>query len=127
VRESLFREQLARVLEDARVKNAMLLEAQRQASDGSAQAYQWKKALSVTDSNQTAANTNLQIARDEIAMLEHDMKRLKNENVGLKSSLDKAERLVFYLHTYVYVYTYLYTYIYVYIYMYIYIHILHMY
>lgn len=28
-------------------------------------------------------------------MLEHDMKRLKNENFGLKSSLDKAERLVY--------------------------------
>lgn len=30
MRESVYREQLARVLEDARVKNAMLLEAQRQ-------------------------------------------------------------------------------------------------
>jgi hypothetical protein len=28
-------------------------------------------------------------------MLEHDMKRLKNENFGLKFSLDKAERLVY--------------------------------
>jgi hypothetical protein len=30
VRESVYRDQLARVLEDARVKNAMMLEAQRQ-------------------------------------------------------------------------------------------------
>ena len=30
MRESVYREQLARVLEDSRVKNAMLLEAQRQ-------------------------------------------------------------------------------------------------
>ena len=30
MRESVYRDQLARVLEDARVKNAMMLEAQRQ-------------------------------------------------------------------------------------------------
>ena len=34
----------------------------------------------------------LQISRDEIAMLEHDLKRLKIENSGLRSSLEKAER-----------------------------------
>ena len=33
MRESVYREQLARVLEDARVKNAMLLEAQRQVKE----------------------------------------------------------------------------------------------
>jgi hypothetical protein len=37
VRESVYRDQLARVLEDARVKNAMLLEAQRQV--------QWRLSL----------------------------------------------------------------------------------
>ena len=37
VREAAYRDQLGRVLEDARVKNAELLESQRQASDGNAQ------------------------------------------------------------------------------------------
>ena len=37
VREAAYRDQLSRVLEDARVKNAELLESQRQASDGNAQ------------------------------------------------------------------------------------------
>ena len=35
-----------------------------------------------------------QISRDEIAMLEHDLKRLKIENAGLRNSLEKAEMLV---------------------------------
>jgi hypothetical protein len=34
----------------------------------------------------------IQISRDEIAMLEHELRRAKSDNAGLRVQLEKAER-----------------------------------
>ena len=35
---------------------------------------------------------SMKISRDEVAMLEHELRRAKSENAGLRVQLDKAER-----------------------------------
>jgi hypothetical protein len=95
VREMSYREQLTRVLEEARVRHAELAELRRQSADRSAQAGMWRRAASEIDVTQAATTTQLQIAREEVAMLEHELHRAKDENAGLRRALGSADRLVY--------------------------------
>jgi predicted RNase H-like nuclease (RuvC/YqgF family) len=65
------------------------------ASEGSTQAYEWRKNLAVAENVQTATSSNLQIAQEEIFKLNKNLKKMQNENKSLQSCLEKAERLVY--------------------------------
>ena len=98
VRESSYREQLTRSLTSAKLIQAELIEAKQQATSGSAQAFQWRNANKESDLSLAAAETAVRIARDEIVMLEHHVKRVERENVELKNELQRADRLVYGAH-----------------------------
>ena len=95
VREAAYRDQLGRVLEEARLQRAQLLEAQRQLSSGSLQTYKWQRAAKEADVTQASAASSLQIAREEIGMLEHEMARLREANWNLSRGLERADKLVY--------------------------------
>lgn len=95
VREASYRDQLSRALTQSRLQHAELLEAKQQASSGSAQAFQWRNATRESDLSIAAAETSLRISRDEVAMLEHQLRRVEEENAELKSELQRSDRLVY--------------------------------
>lgn len=95
VREASYRDQLSRALTQSRLQHAELLEAKQQASAGSAQAFQWRNATKESDLSIAAAETALRIARDEVAMLEHQLHRVEEENAELKSELQRSDRLIY--------------------------------
>lgn len=94
-REAIYRAQLAEALKDVRVKSAELAEAKQQASVGSVEAQQWRKVSKESELSIAAAETSLQIARDEVGMLEFELKRVRNENAALKQELYRADKLIF--------------------------------
>jgi regulator of replication initiation timing len=65
------------------------------ASEGSTQAYEWRKNLAAVENVQTATSSNLQIAQKEIIKLNKNLKKLQNENNSLQLCLERAERLVY--------------------------------
>ena len=95
VREGTYREQLSNSLEENRLQRAELLEAQKQAQSVSSEAHMWKKQAAAADMTHTTAATTVQIARDEISMLEHELARVKEDNYALQRSLQRAEKLVY--------------------------------
>lgn len=95
VREATYRDQLSKALEESRLQRAEYLEVKRQATNGQAQAYQWKHIAQETDVSTSATVTALQIARDEIAMLENELKRVKADNMKLQRSAQRNETLVY--------------------------------
>lgn len=95
VREASYRDQLSRALTQSRLQHAELLEAKQQAAAGSAQAFQWRNATKESDLSIAAAETSLRIARDEVAMLEHHLRRVEEENAELKSELQRSDRLIY--------------------------------
>ncbi len=95
VRESSYRDQLSRALTDYRTQRAELLEAQQQATKGTAQAFQWRNVTKESDMSIAAAETAARIAREEIDMLERHLRQVETENAELKSELHRADRLVY--------------------------------
>lgn len=86
---------MARVLEESRLQRAELLEARRQASNGTVQANEWRNAVKESDLSNTVAATSLQIANQEISMLDHQLQRLKQENDSLNQALNRSDKLVY--------------------------------
>ena len=82
--EASYRDQLSKVIEDARIQRAECIEAKRIASDLHAKAYQWRTMAQDNDVHASANNTSLHIAHDEIRMLEMEVKRLKTEVMRYK-------------------------------------------
>ena len=82
--EASYREQLSKIIEDARIQRAECNEAKRIASDVQAKAYQWRTIAQDNDVHVSANNTSLHIAQDEIRMLEMEVKRLKTEIIRYK-------------------------------------------
>jgi len=95
VREGTYREQLSRALDDNRLQRAELLETQKQLQSTTSEGYMWRKQAQEADMTHTTGTTTLQIARDEISMLEHELARVKEDNYALQQSLHKAEKLVY--------------------------------
>lgn len=94
-REASFRNQLARAIEEARIKSAELIEARQQASSGSVQAQQWRKVSQESDLSVAAAQSTVQIAREEVAMLEFELRRAQDESAALRQELLRADKLIF--------------------------------
>ncbi len=93
VRESSYRDQLSKSLEDNRVQRAELLEAKKQATEAAAEAFQYKK-MSVdhgTDGNATA----LHVARNEITFLESELEKARADNHALQVSANRHEKLLY--------------------------------
>jgi len=97
-RETSYREQLGRALTQSRLQHAELLEAKQQAASGSAQAFQWRNASQESALSIAAAETSAQIARDEVSMLEHALRRVEQENADLKDELQRADRMIYGAH-----------------------------
>lgn len=89
------RERLTKTIEEARLQRAELIEAKRQASNGSAQVHSWKAAVKESDITAATTATALQIAQDEVAMLEHELKRVKADHAALVKLVHKNEKLVY--------------------------------
>jgi chromosome segregation ATPase len=94
-RETSYRNQLARALEETRIKSAELIEARQQASSGSVQAQQWRKVSQESDLSIAAAQSTVQIAREEVAMLEFELRRAQDESAALRQELLRADKLIF--------------------------------
>ena len=95
VRESTYRQQLSKALEENRLQRAELLESKNQTQSITSAAYQWKKTAQEADMTHSTSATSLHIAQDEISMLEHELARVKEDNFALQQSLDKARRAVY--------------------------------
>ena len=95
VRESTYREQLNNSLEENRLQRAEMLEAQKQAQNIQSEAMTWRKQAEQADMTYTTSATTVQIAKDEIRMLEYELNRVKEDNYALQQSLIKAEKLVY--------------------------------
>eukprot|EP01041_Mallomonas_annulata_P002209 gene2209-4296_t len=94
-REASYREQLGRLIEDSRLQHAELVQCQWQTSTYEASLSQLKRALHEANTVQATMNAELSIARDEVAMLEHEIKRQQDENVSLSHVLHRTESLVY--------------------------------
>ena len=86
-RENEYRQQLAKSIEECRLQQAELIEVKRQASEAAAEAYAWKKAAQDSDSHHVVERKEIQIAKDEVIMLEHELKLMREENWHLKKNL----------------------------------------
>ena len=95
IREGTYREQLSRALEENRLQRAEFLETQKQLQTVSSEAQMWRKQAQEADMTHTTTGTTIQIARDEINMLEHELARVKEDNYALQMSLHKAEMVVY--------------------------------
>lgn len=94
-REATYREHLNRSIEECRIQRAQNLDSLRQASCDAAQAAHWKRAAQELELSLGAANTSLQIARDEAMMLENEVSRLNSQNLSLQEALDRADKIVY--------------------------------
>lgn len=95
VREGTYREQLNHALEENRLQRAEMLEAQKQAQAVASEALLWRKQAEQVDMTTSTSATTVQIAKDEINMLEHELLRVKEDNYVLQNSLIRAEKLVY--------------------------------
>jgi hypothetical protein len=95
VREGTYREQLNHSLEENRLQRAEMLEAQKQSQASASEATMWRKQAEEVDMTHSTSATTLQVARDEIRMLEHELARVKEDNYTLQQSLIRAEKIVY--------------------------------
>jgi len=95
VREGTYREQLSRALDDNRLQRAELLETQKQLQVVTSEGHVWRRQAQEADMTHATGATTIQIARDEISMLEHELARVKEDNFELQQSLHKAEKLLY--------------------------------
>jgi hypothetical protein len=93
VRESTYRDQLSRSLDDNRLQRAEVLEAKKQATDAAAECFHYRKMVQEqgTEKNESA----LAIARNEIAFLEKEVSRLRDDNHALQANVHKHEKLLY--------------------------------
>lgn len=94
-RESLYREKLSAALEENRVQHAEISELRRQSCSDAALAQSWRSASKETELSLSSYEASLRIAREEVSMLEHTLKRLEDENVRLKEALRYADKIVY--------------------------------
>jgi DNA repair exonuclease SbcCD ATPase subunit len=94
-REASYRDQLSQAITQNRLQHAELLELKQQVSSGTAQVFQWRNVTRESDLSISAAETALRIAKDEVAMLEHQLHRVEEENALLKLELQRSDRLVY--------------------------------
>ena len=95
VREATYREQLNHSLEENRLQRAEMLESQKQAQTAASEALLWRKQAEEVDMSHSTSATTLQVAKDEIRMLEHELSRIKEDNYALQQSLIRAEKIVY--------------------------------
>jgi hypothetical protein len=94
-REVTYRNEMSAAIEEARILRAELMELREQASSGNAQAQMWRKVAEDSNTNTTTSATQLQIAHEEIAMLENELYRSRDEILSLKASLERADKIVY--------------------------------
>ena len=90
LREAEYRDKLAKSIEELRIQHAELLEIKKIGDEAAAQAFHWKKACRSLEATHLSEKSALQISRDEIMMLEHELKRLREENWNLQQHSNKS-------------------------------------
>ena len=90
-REAGYREHLERSLEEGRMQRAEILEVRRRAGAQEMEAHQWAAVAKEAGGAHAAITHSEQIARDEIALLEHEIDRLRDENRKMKQSHRRYE------------------------------------
>ncbi len=93
--EQSHREQAKQALAELRLQQAEVAELKRQASENASSAFQWRKLVSEQEHTVANSATASRIAKEEVALLEHQLQRYKQENHDLRLALQKAERLIF--------------------------------
>jgi hypothetical protein len=93
VRESTYRDQLSRSLDDNRLQRAEVLEAKKQATDSAAECFHYRKM--VQEQGTEKSESALVIARNEIAFLEKEVSRLRDDNHALLANVHKHEKLLY--------------------------------
>ena len=78
-REGGFREELARSIETQRLQRAELLECRRREQAQEMEAHRWATVAREASGIQSAIRTSEQIARDEVLLLENELRRIKED------------------------------------------------
>lgn len=86
---------MTELLEQNRLLQAEYVESRHQAEAGMSQAHQLRRVIRDTDLSESSRAVSLQIANDEINMLEHEVERLQNANQLLTDDLHRCESLVY--------------------------------
>jgi len=94
-RETLYRERLSEAVEENRLQHAELLGLRRQSGSDAALAESWRSASKESAVSLASYETALEIAREEVIMLEHNMRRLEEENSRLREALQYADNIVY--------------------------------
>lgn len=94
-REHSYREQLTQALESSRTLRYEAAELKRQAADGSGHSQQWRRAVREAELARAATEASLQIANDEIAMLDNEMRRLQENNASLQQTINRADKIMY--------------------------------
>lgn len=94
-READYREKLTKAIEETRIQHAELIEVKRQASEAAAEAISWRKAANLSEESHIPERSALQIARDEVTILEHELRRLREDNWNLQHAADRAVQKIF--------------------------------
>ena len=90
-REAGYREELARSIETQRLQRAELLECRRREQVQEMEAHRWATVAREASGIQTAIRTSEQIARDEVLLLENELRRLKDDSRYRSSSAGRLE------------------------------------
>ncbi len=94
-REEQYRSQMSELLEQNRLLRADSIESQRQAATSQSLAQQLRQAARESDAGEISRGAALQIADDEIRMLEHELKRLSLVNQSLNHHVSKYENIIY--------------------------------
>ena len=86
---------MTELLEQNRILRAEYVESRHQADNGMSQAHQLRKVIRDSDLSESSRAVSLQIADDEIKMLEHEVERLTTANQSLTDDLRRYESLVY--------------------------------
>jgi hypothetical protein len=94
-REETFRTRARDLLDQARILRAEAIEARHQAEEGRTDARQLRQAIDTRDVNSASITAELQIARSEVSMLEHELNRQKGLIETLSTQLRKYEAMIY--------------------------------
>ena len=94
-KEMTYREQLATTLEECRMQRAELIEVKQNLTSTNAQLYRWKRAYEDSNVHTAAMQAEINIAKEEIAMLENELERSQEENNRLMKAVNKADDMIY--------------------------------
>lgn len=93
--EASHRDAAKQAVAELRLLQAERGELKRQSSENGSSALQWRQLVAEQERSVSDAKTSARVATEEVQLLEHELRRLRQENHDLQTALQKAERLIF--------------------------------